>query len=102
MVGHDDEDDVVQGIVLMKYGGQSDPTLAGIKDRVKFIEQNNLLPPGMKIVQYYDRGALSKLTIHTVVENLLIGMGLVTLVLLLFLGNVIPLKGLHVLQDNSP
>jgi cobalt-zinc-cadmium resistance protein CzcA len=88
MVGHDDEDDVVQGIVLMKYGGQSDPTLAGIKDRVKFIEQNNTLPPGMKIVPYYDRGALSKLTIHTVVENLLIGMGLVTIVLLLFLSNV--------------
>src|SRR5580692_10347282 len=87
MVGHDDEDDVVQGIVLMKYGGQSDPTLAGIKEKVKFIEENNLLPPGMKIVPYYDRSELTKLTVHTVLENVLIGMGLVFLVLVLFLSN---------------
>jgi cobalt-zinc-cadmium resistance protein CzcA len=88
MVGHDDEEDVVQGIVLMKYGAQSDPTLEGIKEKVKFIERNNLLPPGMKIVPYYDRGTLSKLTIHTVVENLMIGMGLVTVVLIIFLSNL--------------
>jgi heavy metal efflux system protein len=88
MVGHDDEDDVVQGIVLMKYAGQANPTLAGIKEKVKFIEENNLLPPGMKLVPYYDRGELTKLTIHTVLENVLIGMSLVVLVLVLFLSNV--------------
>ena len=88
MVGHDDEDDVVQGIVLMKYAGQANPTLAGIKEKVKFIEENNLLPPGMKLVPYYDRGQLTKLTIHTVLENVLIGMGLVVLVLVLFLSDV--------------
>ena len=88
MVGHDDEDDVVQGIVLMKYAGQANPTLAGIKDKIKFIEDNNLLPPGMHLVPYYDRGQLTKLTIHTVLENVLIGMGLVVLVLVLFLSDV--------------
>ncbi len=88
MVGHDDQNDVVQGIVLMKYAGQSNPTLEGIKNRVKFIEDNNVLPPGMKIVPYYDRGNLTKLTIHTVLENVLIGMGLVFLTLVLFLSNV--------------
>jgi cobalt-zinc-cadmium resistance protein CzcA len=86
MVGHDDVDDVVQGIVLMKYGGQAEPTLAGIKEKVKFIEENNILPPGMKIVPYYDRGTLTKLTTHTVFENLLEGMILVVVVQLLFLG----------------
>ncbi len=87
MVGHDDEDDVVQGIVLMRYAGQANPTLAGIKEKVRFIEENNLLPPGMKLVPYYDRGELTKLTIHTVLENVLIGMGLVVLVLVLFLSD---------------
>ena len=87
MVGHDDDDDVVQGIVLMRYGGQANPVLEGIKNKVKFIEENNILPPGMKIVPYYDRGTLTKLTIHTVLENVLIGMGLVFLVLVLFLSN---------------
>jgi heavy metal efflux system protein len=88
MVGHDDEDDVVQGIVLMKYGGQAVPTLDGIKEKVKFIEDNNILPPGMKIVPYYDRGHLTNLTIHTVLENVLIGMALVLMVLILFLSDV--------------
>jgi cobalt-zinc-cadmium resistance protein CzcA len=88
MVGHDDDDDVVQGIVLMRYGGQANPTLEGIKKKVRFIEENNILPPGMKLVPYYDRGHLTKLTVHTVLENVLIGMGLVVLVLVLFLSNV--------------
>jgi cobalt-zinc-cadmium resistance protein CzcA len=87
MVGHDDEDDVVQGIVLMRYGAQANPVLEGIKNKLKFIEENNILPPGMKVVPYYDRGELTKLTIHTVLENVLIGMGLVFLVLVLFLSN---------------
>jgi cobalt-zinc-cadmium resistance protein CzcA len=87
MVGHDDDDDVVQGIVLMKYGGQAVPTLKGIQEKVKFIEENNILPPGMKIVPYYNRGALTNLTIHTVLENALVGIALVVVVLVLFLSN---------------
>jgi cobalt-zinc-cadmium resistance protein CzcA len=87
-VGYDDDDDVVQVIVLMKYGGQAVPTLEGILDRVKFIEENNILPPGMKIVPYYDRGALTKLTVHTVVENATIGIALVLIVLILFLSDL--------------
>jgi cobalt-zinc-cadmium resistance protein CzcA len=88
MVGHDDEDDVVQGIVLMRYGGETPSTLEGVHKRIRYIENNNILPPGMKIVPYYDRGQLVGLTMHTVIENLLIGMALVALTLLLFLGNV--------------
>jgi cobalt-zinc-cadmium resistance protein CzcA len=86
IVGADDEPDVVQGVVLMRYGGETAPTLAGIHDRIDFIGQNHLLPPGMTIEPYYDRGDLVKLTTHTVLENLLVGMTLVSLVLFLFLG----------------
>ncbi|MBF5067007.1 efflux RND transporter permease subunit, partial [Salmonella enterica subsp. enterica serovar Istanbul] len=88
MVGRDDDNDVVQGIVLMRYGGETPSTLKGVHERVKFIEDNNILPPGMKISPYYDRGELVGVTMHTVIENLLIGMGLVMLTLVLFLGNV--------------
>ncbi len=87
MVGHDDQDDVVQGIVLMRYGAETPPTLQGVHDRVKFIKDNDVLPPGMEIKPYYDRGALVGVTMHTVLENLLVGMGLVALTLLFFLGN---------------
>ncbi|HEX7602539.1 MAG TPA: efflux RND transporter permease subunit, partial [Polyangiaceae bacterium] len=48
---------------------------------------DHLLPPGMHIVPYYDRGKLVGLTTHTVIENLLLGMTLVSVVLFIFLGN---------------
>jgi cobalt-zinc-cadmium resistance protein CzcA len=87
IVGNDEEPDVVQGTVLMRYGGATAPTLEGIYKRIDEIRRNHILPPGMEIVPYYDRGALVKLTTHTVIENLLVGMGLVTIVLVIFLGH---------------
>jgi cobalt-zinc-cadmium resistance protein CzcA len=87
IVGHDDDPDIVQGVVLMRYGGQTQPTLEGIHQRIDFIRQNHILPPGMDIVPYYDRGNLVKLTTHTVLENLIVGMLLVSVVLFLFLGH---------------
>ncbi|HWU89924.1 MAG TPA: efflux RND transporter permease subunit, partial [Kofleriaceae bacterium] len=82
-----DEPDVVQGIVLMRYGGQSKSTLEGIYQRLEYIRRNHILPPGMDLEPYYDRDNLTRLTTRTVMENLLIGMALVVVVLLLFLGN---------------
>jgi heavy metal efflux system protein len=87
IVGHDDRDDIVQGTVLMRYGGQTPKTLEGIHQRIDLIRENHLLPPGMEIVPYYDRGKLVALTTHTVLENVLVGMGLVTVILFLFLGH---------------
>ncbi len=87
IVGHDDTPDIVQGVVLMRYGGETAPTLEGIHARLDMIRQNHVLPPGMEIVPYYDRGNLVKLTTHTVLENLLVGMLLVSVVLFLFLGH---------------
>jgi cobalt-zinc-cadmium resistance protein CzcA len=87
IVGHDDDPDVVQGIVLMRYGGETPHALAGVHDRIEYIRRNHLLPPGMDLVPYYDRGNLVQVTTHTVLENLLVGMALVVLVLLLFLGH---------------
>jgi len=88
MVGKDDDNDVVQGIVLMRYGGETPSTLEGIHAMVKQIDDEHRLPPGMHIKVYYDRGDLVKVTTHTVLENLLFGMSLVVVVLLLFLGHV--------------
>ncbi len=86
-VGRDGDEDVVQGTILMKYGGETKATLQGIYERLALIKQRHLLPPGMEIIPYYDRGDLVNVTTHTVMENLIIGMVLVTLVLILFLGN---------------
>lgn len=87
IVGHDDHDDIVQGTVLMRYGAQTPKTLKGIHERIDLIREKHLLPAGMEIVPYYDRGNLVRLTTHTVLENVVMGMGLVTLILFLFLGH---------------
>ena len=87
IVGYNEQPDVVQGIVLMRYGGETQPTLEGIHARVDYMRQNHILPPGMDIEPYYDRGALVKVTTHTVMENLIVGMVLVTIILLVFLGH---------------
>ena len=89
IVGMNEAPDIVQGIILMRYGEQTAKALDGVRDRLEYIRKF-VLPPdqGIEIVPYYDRGALVNVTTHTVIENLLVGMGLVVLVLLLFLGNI--------------
>jgi heavy metal efflux system protein len=87
VVGIDDDPDVVQGIVLMRYGGQTMPTLEGIYRKLAEIKENHLLPPGMEVEEYYNRGALTQLTTRTVLHNAMEGMFLVTVVLFFFLGS---------------
>ncbi len=87
MIGIDDRPDVVQGTILMRYGAETKPTLTGIHERLAYIEKNHILPPGMIIKPYYDRGELVGLTTSTVMENVGVGIALVSIVLILFLGH---------------
>ena len=87
IVGKDLDPDIVQGTVLMRYGGDSLKTLDNVHEKVDQIANYHILPPGMHIETYYDRANLVELTTHTVIENLLVGMVLVALVLWLFLGH---------------
>jgi cobalt-zinc-cadmium resistance protein CzcA len=87
MVGHDADDDIVQGIVLMRLKGNTLRTLDGIQAKVREIRENHLLPPGMDIQPYYDRRDLIHVTTRTVLHNLILGMVLVVAVLLGLLGN---------------
>jgi cobalt-zinc-cadmium resistance protein CzcA len=82
-----DEPDVIQGSVLMLKGAEEGPTLEGIHKKVD--ELNSfILPEGVKIVPMLDRSDLLHFTLHTVLHNLGEGMILVTIILLLFLGNI--------------
>src|SRR5438309_749389 len=53
IVGKDLDPDVVQGIVLMRYGGSSLETLKGVHERVELIRKNHVPPIGMEIEPYY-------------------------------------------------
>jgi cobalt-zinc-cadmium resistance protein CzcA len=81
-------DEKVQCVVLMRKGEQSLPSLEGVKAKVEELNQPGRLLPGVVLEPYYDREELVHLTTHTVVHNLLLGIGLVTLILLMFLSNV--------------
>jgi heavy metal efflux system protein len=82
-----DNDDVVSGIVLLRKGATAETALQGIHDKVEELN-DHILPPGVKIVPFLDRSNLVHYTSHTVLHNLTEGMILVSLVLLLFLGNI--------------
>jgi cobalt-zinc-cadmium resistance protein CzcA len=80
-------DDVVEGIVLLRKGAESDATLRGIQAKVAELN-NHQLPAGVAIVPHLDRSDLVHYTTHTVLQNLTEGVVLVVVVLFAFLGNV--------------
>jgi cobalt-zinc-cadmium resistance protein CzcA len=82
-----DNDDVVEGIVLLQKGDNSDAVLEGIHQKVAELNDHTL-PPGVKVVPFLDRSDLLHYTTHTVLHNLTEGILLVVVVLFLFLGNV--------------
>jgi cobalt-zinc-cadmium resistance protein CzcA len=82
-----DNDDVVSGIVLLRKGATGEKALADIHEKVEELN-DHILPKGVKIVPFLDRSLLVHYTTHTVLHNLTEGMILVSVILLLFLGNV--------------
>jgi cobalt-zinc-cadmium resistance protein CzcA len=88
MVGMNHQDEVVSGIVLMRKYGNTLKTLKGVEEKVKELNTTGQLPKGYKIIPYYDRTGLVYTTLRTVLENLSLGMVLVFLLLLFFLGNL--------------
>ena len=82
-----DNDDVVSGIVLLRKGATAETALEGIHKKVEELN-NHILPPGVKVVPFIDRRDLVHFTSHTVLHNLTEGMILVSVILVLFLGNV--------------
>jgi heavy metal efflux system protein len=81
------DDDVVEGIVLLRKGAEADSTLDALHQKIAQLN-GHLLPSGVKLVPHLDRSDLVHYTTHTVLRNLTDGVLLVTLVLFLFLGNV--------------
>ncbi|MDE2586258.1 MAG: efflux RND transporter permease subunit, partial [Betaproteobacteria bacterium] len=87
-VQFDDKDETVEGIVLMRRGGNATEMLDRVKKRISEINLSGLLPEGMKLVPFYDRQNLLDLTTHTVEHALFFGISLVLAVLFIFLGNI--------------
>ena len=86
ILGRDHDDDLVQGIILMRKGENASEVLERVQ--AKLDELRDILPAGVTIHPYYDRSHLVDTTVHTVEKNLVEGAFLVSVILIVFLGNV--------------
>ncbi len=88
IAGKDDDDDIVQGIVLMRRGQQSTPTIQRVKTEVELINNSSILPPGVWIERVYDRQDLINITTNTVLHNMVYGVLLIFALQWMFLGDL--------------
>jgi cobalt-zinc-cadmium resistance protein CzcA len=88
IAGHDEDNDIVEGIVLMRRGAQTLPTLRGVEREVQRINNSDLLPPGVRIERIYDRRFLVDVTTRTVLHNMVMGVLLIFGIQWLFLGDL--------------
>ena len=86
--GRDHEDDVVAAILVMNRTLHTNDVVPRIKAEVEKINRDGTLPPGVKVVPFYDRTTLVAVTTHTVLHNLVFGCILVFMIQWLFLGDL--------------
>jgi cobalt-zinc-cadmium resistance protein CzcA len=88
VAGRDHDDDIVAAIVVMGRTQHTNDIVPKIKAEVEKMNHDGTLPPGVKVVPYYDRSSLVAVTTHTVFENLIVGCLFVFLIQWVFLGNL--------------
>ena len=86
--GLNEQNDVVTGVIVMNRTMQTNDVIGRVKAEVDKINSDGALPPGVKIVPYYDRSTLVEVTTHTVLHNLIFGCLLVFFIQWIFLGDL--------------
>lgn len=81
-----EEDDVVQGIIVMRKGENPGEVIAVLKHKIAELN-TGILPEDVEIVPFYDRENLVNLAVHTVTHNLIEGILLVTFIVLIFMAD---------------
>lgn len=88
IAGRDKDSDVAAAIVVMARAEHTNNIVPKIEGEINRMNHDGSLPPGVKIVPYYDRSDLVSVTTHTVLHNLIFGCILVFLIQWIFLGNL--------------
>jgi heavy metal efflux system protein len=88
IAGLDHDSDVALSIVVMGRTFHTNDVVPRIKAEIEKLNTDGELPPGVKLVPYYDRTGLVNVTTHTVLHNLIFGCLLVFLIQWMFLGNL--------------
>ena len=82
----DGQGEIIAGMVLKLIGANTSQVIEAVKQRM--VEINRVLPPGIKVVPYYDQATLVGKAVKTVMDALVQGVALVALVLLVFMGGL--------------
>lgn len=88
ILGRDQNNDVVGAIVVMRRTEKTADMIPKVKAEIDRLNHDGSLPPGVKLVPYYDRSWLVGVTTHTVLHNLIFGCLLVFLIQWIFLGDL--------------
>ena len=88
ILGRDQEDDVVGAIVVISRTEKTADMIPKVKREIEKLNHDGSLPPGVRVVPYYDRSSLVAVTTHTVLHNLVFGCLLVFLIQWIFLGDL--------------
>ena len=86
--GRDHEDDIVAAIVIMNRTLHTNDVVARVRAEIEKINTDGSLPPGVKLVPFYDRTTLVAVTTSTVMHNLIFGCLLIFFIQWLFLGDL--------------
>jgi cobalt-zinc-cadmium resistance protein CzcA len=99
IAGRDKDDDVAAAIVVMGRTQHTNDIIPKVQEEVAKLNGDGTLPPGVKIVPYYDRSSLVSVTTHTVLHNLVFGCVLVFVIQWVFLGD---LRSALIVSANIP
>jgi cobalt-zinc-cadmium resistance protein CzcA len=97
--GRDHQDDIAAAIVVMGRTQHTNDIIPRVQAEVEKLNSDGSLPPGVKIVSYYDRSSLVGVTTHTVLHNLIFGCLLVFVIQWVFLGD---LRSAIIVSANIP
>ena len=86
--GRDHQDDIVAAIVVMNRTLHTKDVITRVRAEIEKINTDGTLPPGVKLVPYYDRSQLVGVTTSTVVHNLVFGCILIFVIQWIFLGEL--------------
>jgi heavy metal efflux system protein len=86
--GRDHEDDVVAAIVIMNRTLHTNDVVPRVREEIDKINHDGSLPPGVKLVPFYDRTELVGVTTATVLHNLIFGCVLIFAIQWMFLGDL--------------
>ncbi|MFT3934212.1 MAG: CusA/CzcA family heavy metal efflux RND transporter [Chitinophagaceae bacterium] len=85
-VGRDLQNDVVEGIIVMRKGENPSNVIKRVQDKINYLNEK-VLPADVKINTFYNRNDLIDFATHTVLHNMLEGIVFVTVIVFLFMAD---------------